>query len=105
MEDDYNLSRIREGFSLVNKTGTGYYYTNHKFTSAGKTGTAEAMYGNVSVINTSYVMYAPLEDPKFTLTLVSPSIKYQNSYSSYKYPINAHVAKKVSEFVYNYLSE
>lgn len=105
LEDDYNLSRIREGFSLVNKTGTGYYYTNHKFTSAGKTGTAETMYGNVSVINTSYVMYAPLEDPKFTLTLVSPSIKYQNSYSSYKYPINAHVAKKVSEFVYNYLSE
>ena len=104
-EDDYNLNRIREGFSLVNKTGTGYYYTNHKFTSAGKTGTAEAMYGNVSVINTSYVMYAPLENPKFTLTLVSPSIKYQNSNSSYKYPINAHVAKKVSEFVYNYLSE
>lgn len=104
-EDDYNLNRIREGFSLVNKTGTGYYYTNYKFTSAGKTGTAEAMYGNVSVINTSYVMYAPLENPKFTLTLVSPSIKYQNSMSSYKYPINAHVAKKVSEFVYNYLSE
>ena len=33
------------------------------------------------------------------------SSKYQNSYSSYKYPINARVAKKVSEFVYNYLSE
>ena len=63
------------------------------------------MYGNVSVINTSYVMYAPLDNPKFTLTLVSPSIKYQNSNSLYKYPINAHVAKKVSEFVYNYLSE
>ena len=57
------------------------------------------MYGNVSVINTSYVMYAPLENPKFTLTLVSPSIKYQNSNSSYKYPINAHVAKKGRECV------
>ena len=50
-------------------------------------------------------MYAPLENHKFTLTLASPSIKYQNSYSSYKYPINAPVDKKVSEFVYNYLSE
>ena len=103
--DEYNLERIREGLSLVNKTGTGYYYTNHLFTSAGKTGTAETVYGNVSVINTSYVMYAPLDNPLFTLTIVSPNIKYQNNNSSYKYPINAHVSKKVSELVYNYLSE
>ena len=41
-------------------------------------------------------MYAPLENPKFTLTLVSPIIKYQNGNSLYKYPINAPVAKKVS---------
>lgn len=99
---EYNLERIREGLSLVNKTGTGYYYTNHLFTSAGKTGTAETIYGNGAVINTSYVMYAPFDNPKFTLTIVSPNIKYQNNISSYKYPINAHVSKKVSELVYNY---
>ena len=100
---DYYLNRIREGFMEVNKSGTGYYYTNHKFTSAGKTGTAEAMLGSVSVINTSYVMYAPIEKPKFSLVIVSPNIKYQNSISSYKYPINAHVANKVSAFVYDNL--
>lgn len=100
---DYYLNRIREGFMEVNKSGTGYYYTNHKFTSAGKTGTAEAMLGSISVINTSYVMYAPIEKPKYSLVIVSPSIKYQNSNSSYKYPINAHVANKVSEFVYDNL--
>ena len=53
-------------------------------------------------------MYVPLEDPKFTLTLVSPSIKYQNSYSSYKYPINAHVASllviDIEEVLYKYKS-
>lgn len=100
---DYYLNRIREGFTEVNKSGTGYYYTNHKFTSAGKTGTAEAMLGSISVINTSYVMYAPIEKPKFSLVIVSPNIKYQNSISSYKYPVNAHVANKVSEFVYDNL--
>ena len=50
---DYYLNRIREGFMEVNKSGTGYYYTNHKFTSDGKTGTAEAMLGTIGVLNTS----------------------------------------------------
>ena len=88
----------------INKTGTGYSYTNHKFSSAGKTGTAEAMLGNISVINTSYVMYAPFEEPLFSIAMVSPNIKYQNKASSYKYPINAKVVRRVSDLVYSYLA-
>lgn len=96
------LSRIRQGFYEVNETGTGYNYVSHKFKSAGKTGTAESMLGNISTINTSYVMYAPYDNPKFSIVMVSPNIKYQNKISSYKYPINARVVKQVSDLVYEY---
>lgn len=102
--EEYYINRVRQGLYEVNKTGTGYSYTNHKFSSAGKTGTAEAMLGNISVINTSYVMYAPFEEPLFSIAMVSPNIKYQNKVSSYKYPINAKVVRRVSDLVYNYLT-
>lgn len=101
---DKYINRIRQGLYEVNETGTGYSYVSHKFKSAGKTGTAESMLGNISTINTSYVMYAPYDNPKFSIVMVSPNIKYQNKISSYKYPINAKVVKQVSDLVYSYIS-
>lgn len=107
IEEKY-LQRIREGLKAVNKSGTGYSYTTHKFVSAGKTGTAESYldtnndgYVDLRTINTSYVMYAPYENPKFSIVMVSPNIKYQNKISNYKYPINAKVMRRVSDLVYN----
>lgn len=101
LEDKY-IQRIRQGLYEVNETGTGYNYVSHKFKSAGKTGTAETTLGNISTINTSYIMYAPYDNPKFSIIMVSPNIKYQNKISSYKYPINAKVVKQVSDLVYEY---
>ena len=46
-------------------------------------------------------MYAPYENPKFSIVMVSPNIKYQNKISNYKYPINAKVMRRVSDLVYN----
>lgn len=109
--DNKYLNRIREGFKAVNKSGTGYSYTNHKFTSAGKTGTAESFLdsdGDGSIdtktVSTSYIMYAPFDEPKFSMIIVSPHIKYKNKVSDYKYPINAKVIKRASALVYDYLS-
>ena len=109
--DEYYLNRIREGFKLVNTSGTGYSYTNHKFSSAGKTGTAESFLDtnldgiiDTSTITTSYVMYAPFDNPKFSIVIVSPHIKYKNNISNYKYPINAKIMRRVSDLVYNYLT-
>ena len=92
----------------VNKSGTGYSYTTHKFTSAGKTGTAESFMdtdldGKIDkqTVSTSYIMYAPFEDPKFRIIIVSPNIKYKNNVSNYKYPINAKIMRRVSTLVYD----
>jgi len=109
IEDKY-LERIREGFKAVNVSGTGYSYTNHRFPSAGKTGTAESFLdtdldGNIdkATVSTSYIMYAPYDEPQFSIIIVSPHIKYQNKVSSYKYPINAKIMRRVSDLVYDTL--
>lgn len=109
IENTY-LNRIREGFKAVNVSGTGYSYTNHKFSSAGKTGTAESfldtdMDGVIdkATVSTSYIMYAPYNEPEFSMIIVSPHIKYKNKVSSYKYPINARISKRASELIYNTL--
>ncbi len=108
--DEKYINRIREGFREVNKTGTGYSYTNHKFTSAGKTGTAESFLdtdldGKIdkATVSTSYIMYAPYENPEFSMIIVSPHIKYKNNVSDYKYPVNARIIKRASDLVYNTL--
>ena len=105
------LDRIREGFRKVNVSGTGYSYTNHKFTSAGKTGTAESFLDtdldgviDKATVSTSYIMYAPFDEPKFSMIIVSPHIKYKNKVSDYKYPINARIMKRASSLVYDTLA-
>lgn len=107
IEEKY-LNRIREGFYEVNKSGTGYSYTNHHFSSAGKTGTAESFMDtdldgiiDKQTVSTSYVMYAPYDNPKFSIIIVSPNIKYKNNVSSYKYPINAKIMRRTSDLVYD----
>lgn len=110
--DEYYLNRIREGFKAVNKSGTGYSYTNHKFNSAGKTGTAESFLDtnldgqiDTKTVSTSYIMYAPYDNPVFSIIIVSPHIKYKNNVSDYKYPINAKIMKEVSSLVYETLTK
>ena len=100
------LNRIREGFKAVNTGGTGQGYTNIKTTSAGKTGTSESFMdtNGDNIIDTktttiTYAMYAPLDNPKYSIIMVSPNIKYTNKNSDYKYPINAVVMRQVSKLV------
>ncbi|MDD4706395.1 MAG: penicillin-binding transpeptidase domain-containing protein [Bacilli bacterium] len=103
IEEKY-LNRIREGFRLVNYNGTAYSYTNHKFSSAGKTGTSDSyldtdLDGNIDTftINTSYVMYFPFEKPEISIAMVSPNISYKNKVSNYRYPINSKVMRKITD--------
>jgi penicillin-binding protein A len=105
---DYYLNRIREGFKEVNKNGTGYGYTNIKDESAGKTGTSESFMdtNGDNVIDTrtttsTYAMFAPINNPRYSIIMVSPNIKYQNNSSNYKYPINSLVMRQVTKEVFD----
>lgn len=97
------LERIQEGFRQVNKDGTASLYTNQKFPSAGKTGTADSYLDtdadgrvDTQTTTTSYVMYAPLNNPQISITIVSPNIGYKNNVSDYRYPINRLVATEIT---------
>ncbi|MDD2505307.1 MAG: penicillin-binding transpeptidase domain-containing protein [Bacilli bacterium] len=97
------LERIKEGFREVNATGTAYSYTNHKFSSAGKTGTADSYLDtnldgvvDMQTKTTSYVMYAPFQKPEISIAIVSPNISYNNKKNNYRYPINSRVSREIS---------
>jgi cell division protein FtsI/penicillin-binding protein 2 len=99
-----DLNRIRMGFYEVNNGGTGYGYV--KSSSAGKTGTSESFIDtdNNGIIDkktttTSYVMYAPYNNPQISIIMVSPNIKYSSNGSNYKYPINQRVIRQVTDLV------
>lgn len=106
-----NLNEIREGFRLVNYSGTGYGYISNKIKSAGKTGTSESFIDtnndgivDLKTVSTTYGAYFPYDNPKISVIIVSPNIKYSNKNSEYKYPINRHVMSKISkEIVEKYL--
>ena len=106
-----NLNEIREGFRLVNYSGTGYGYVSNKVKSAGKTGTSESFIDtnndgivDLKTVSTTYGTYFPYDNPKISIVIVSPNIKYSNKNSEYKYPINRKVISKVSkEIIEKYL--
>ena len=109
--NETDLNEIREGFRLVNYSGTGYGYVSNKVKSAGKTGTSESFIDtnndgivDLKTVSTTYGTYFPYDNPKISIVIVSPNIKYSNKNSEYKYPINRNVISKISkEIIENHL--
>lgn len=109
--NETDLNEIREGFRLVNYSGTGYGYVSNKVKSAGKTGTSESFIDtnndgivDLKTVSTTYGTYFPYDSPKISIVIVSPNIKYSNKNSEYKYPINRNVISKISkEIIENHL--
>ncbi len=106
--DEKYLNRIREGFKLVNESGTGYNYTNRKVPSAGKTGTADSYLDttgdgkvDTSTTSTSYVAYFPFDNPEYSIAIVSPHLSYKNNNNNYRYPINSRVVREITNLIYN----
>ena len=100
-EVNSNFLRIKEGFKEVLYNGTGRGYTDLKYKPAGKTGTSEVVYSkNITTINQSYAMYAPYDNPKYTIVVISPNIASNNSQDGYIAPINRYISKEVSKLVF-----
>ena len=101
--DDIYMKRIQKGFFEVVNNGTGRGYTDYRFNASGKTGTSETYYDkNIITINQSYVMYAPYDNPKYSMVVVNPSISYNNSKNNYIAPINRLISKKMSDYLLSY---
>ncbi len=96
-----NFKRITEGFKEVLYNGTGRGYTDTKYKPAGKTGTSETVYSkDITTITQTYAMFAPYDNPKYSIVVISPNISYNNDKDTYIAPINRYISKEVSKLVF-----
>ncbi len=99
------LERVKEGFKQVLEYGgTGSGYIDLSYKPAGKTGTSQSFIdsdgdGKVDkeTVTTTFVAYAPYDNPKITFTVISPDIYYSETGSTYQSTVNKRIAKAVSD--------
>lgn len=98
------MARVKQGFEAVMKYGTGVGYINMAYKPAGKTGTSQSFIdtdGNGVVdketITTTFVAYAPSDNPKVTFTIISPDVSHSDGYSTYQSNVNKRLADAISK--------
>lgn len=107
LKEEY-FERIKEGFYQVINGGTGSGYVDATFQAVGKTGTSETVYdsnqdgvGDVKTINNTFAMYAPMDQPKYSIVSVSPNVSHYNGKTDYFAYINRYISKAVSDYVFS----
>lgn len=95
-----DLKRIQEGLKKVVSSGTASGYIDHSLNAAGKTGTSETFYDGIPTTTRSFIMYAPTDEPKYSMVIVSPNLATPNATNNYKYPINSRLSRKISNFLF-----
>ena len=106
--DQKYKDRIKLGFETVMKV-LGYGYMGEVESPAGKTGTSESFVdsdddGNIDkeTLSKAFVGYAPSNNPKFSLVVLSPNVKY-SKISEYISPVNNKISARVSNKVFEIL--
>lgn len=108
------MGRVKEGFYAVMHSAGGYGrgYIDDKWDAAGKTGTSQSFVdtdGNgiidTETITSSFVGYAPANDPVMTIMVTSPNSSHPNSNTDYASLVTLHITKEVTnkffELYYN----
>ncbi len=98
------LNRVKKGFEAVMSYGTGAGYIDMTYKPAGKTGTSQSFIDtdgdgvvDKETITTTFVAYAPSDNPKVTFTIISPDVSRSDGRSSYQSNINKRLANAVSK--------
>ena len=98
--DGRYMSRIVEGFKQVLNYGTGKSYVDPKYNGAGKTGTAQvALDKNTISINSTFVMFAPVDNPRYSVVVLTPNVSYESD-NSYTAPINQMISKSITNYLF-----
>ncbi len=103
------MERVKEGLKAVTAYGTGVGYINPIYRPAGKTGTSQSFVDtnndgkvDTETISTTFVAYAPYEDPKVTFTIISPDVSHGNGKTPYQSNINKRIADRVSKKYFDF---
>lgn len=99
--DKKYIDRVKKGLEAVMTYGTGKNYVNKSKNASGKTGTSESFIDSdldgvvdTETISTTFAMYMPRNNPKYTISITSPNIGKKDG--GYKYPINSNVIYKIT---------
>lgn len=104
------MARVKEGFYAVMHAPGGYGrgYIDDKLNSAGKTGTSQSFIdtNNDGIIDTetitsSFVGYAPADNPKFSIMVTSPNSSHPNSTTDYASLVTLRITKEVTNKYYD----
>lgn len=104
-----NMRRVQEGFYAVMHMTGGYGrgYTDDRLDAAGKTGTSQSFIDtdndgiiDTETITTSFIGYAPYNDPKITFMVTSPNSSHLTSSSSYMSLVNYRLSRAVTDKYY-----
>lgn len=103
------LDRVQLGFRKVLESGTGYGYIDLKYKPAGKTGTSESFIDtdndsivDTETITTTFVGYAPYDNPVVSFTVISPDVTYEGANSSYQSNVNKRIVNRVSKKYFDF---
>lgn len=101
---DIYLDRVKLGFQRVLDSGTGLGYIDLSYKPAGKTGTSESFIDTDSdgvvdteTITTTFVAYAPYDNPQVSFTVISPDVYYDESGSTYQSNVTKRIVNRVSQ--------
>ena len=104
-----NMRRVQDGFYAVMHMAGGYGrgYTDDRLDAAGKTGTSQSFIDtdndgiiDTETITTSFIGYAPYNDPKITFMVTSPNSSHLTSSSSYMSLVNYRLSRAVTDKYY-----
>jgi cell division protein FtsI/penicillin-binding protein 2 len=95
------MDRVHEGFRAVVSYGLGYgYMGNYNDIGAGKTGTSQSFIDtdgdgtvDTETISTSFVGYAPYDDPEMSIVVVSPDVAVADASTTSS--INKRISAKI----------
>ncbi len=98
------MDRVHEGFRAVMTYGLGRGYIDEVYKPAGKTGTSQSFVDtngdhkiDQETISTTFVAYAPCDNPKVTFTIVSPNISRPDGKTDHQSSINKRLTNRVSK--------
>ena len=98
------MDRVHEGFRAVMTYGLGRGYIDEVYKPVGKTGTSQSFVdtngdGKIDkeTISTTFVAYAPYDNPKVTFTIVSPNISRPDGKTDHQSSINKRLTNRVSK--------
>ena len=99
------MNRVREGFIAVLNSPGGYGvgYMNPAMRPAGKTGTSQSFIDtnndgkiDTETITSSFLGYAPYDNPKMSIMVTSPDSSHPNSNTDYAPLVTYHITQAIT---------